>query len=174
MSWSNVLRPATARHDVERMVTDYGTAPSSEAELVELGRNIEAWATTQLTENPSVLGIERDGAERRWVLRLQGEEKATFAVWFTLGQRALAYETYLLPAPEENHGAFYEHLLRRNLKLRAVTFAIGVEDAVFLVGQLANAQVNEVELDRILGTLYEAVERCFRPALHIGFASRFS
>ena len=28
-------------------------------------------------------------------------------------------------------------------------------------------------LDRVLGTLYQAVELFFRPALRIGFASRF-
>ena len=43
-----------------------------------------------------------------------------------------------MPAPEENHEQFYEHLLRRNLKLYGAAFAIGEEDAVFLVGQLSN------------------------------------
>ena len=77
-----------------------------------------------------------------------------FTIWFTLRQRTLHYETYVMPAPEENHAAFYEHLLRRNLKLYGAAFAIGDEDAVFLVGQLANAAVDDDELDRILGSLY--------------------
>ena len=51
-------------------------------------------------------------------------------------------------------------------------FAIGEEDALFLVGQLANEAVDEAELDRVLGSLYAYVEQCFRPALAIGFASR--
>ena len=78
-----------------------------------------------------------------------------------------------MPAPEENHAAFFEHLLRRNLKLYGAAFAIGEEDAVFLVGQIANPAVDEDELDRILGSLYQWVEQFFRPALRIGFASRF-
>ena len=52
------------------------------------------------------------------------------------------------------------------------SFAIGVEDAVFLVGQLANEAISDDELDRILGSLYAWVEQFFRPALRIGFASR--
>ena len=77
-----------------------------------------------------------------------------------------------MPAPEENHQQFFEHLLRRNLKLYGASFAIGDEDAVFLVGQLAVDAVDEGELDRILGSMYAYVEQFFRPALRIGFASR--
>ena len=101
-------------------------------------------------------------------------QKDVFTIWFHLRQRTLHYETYVMPAPEENHAAFYEHLLRRNLKLYGGAFAVGDEDAIFLVGQLDNASVDEDELDRVLGSLYAWVEQCFRPALRIGFASRFS
>jgi hypothetical protein len=90
-----------------------------------------------------------------------------------LRQRSLHYETYVMPAPEENAGALYEHLLRRNRKLHGATFCIGDEDAVFLVGSLGVHAVDEGELDRILGSLYAYVEQCFMPALRIGFASRF-
>jgi hypothetical protein len=78
-----------------------------------------------------------------------------------------------MPAPEENAGELYEHLLRRNEKLVGCHFSIGVEDAVFLRGELPVAALDEPELDRILGTLYATVEQCFRPAMRIGFASRF-
>lgn len=153
---------------------DDGRPPSTPDELVALSACLEAWLATQVAENPTVTGVERDGDERRWVIRLAGEEKATFAVWFELGQRSLSYETYVMPAPEENLAEFYEHLLRRNQKLRGAAFAIGVEDAIFLIGHVRNATVDEIELDRILGTLYQATEAFFRPALQIGFASRFS
>jgi hypothetical protein len=103
---------------------------------------------------------------------MKGEQKDTFTIWFTLRQRTLHYETYVMPAPEENHADFYEHLLRRNDGLVGVHFSIGAEDAVFLRGELPVAALGEAELDRILGTLYATVERCFRAALSIGFASR--
>jgi hypothetical protein len=78
-----------------------------------------------------------------------------------------------MPAPEENEAELYEHLLRRNEHLVGCHFSIGAEDAVFLRGELAVSALDEEELDRILGTLYATVEQCFRPALAIGFASRF-
>jgi hypothetical protein len=152
------------------------SAPSSDDELDALDARISAWLDEQLAENPVVAAVERDTAsgERRWFVRVRGEQKDVFTIWFTLRQRTLHYETYVMPAPEEDHARFFEHLLRRNLKLYGAAFAIGDEEAIFLVGQLANAAVDEDELDRLLGSLYQWVEQFFRPALRIGFASRFS
>jgi hypothetical protein len=82
-------------------------------------------------------------------VRLRGEQKDTFTVWFTLRQRTLHYETYVMPAPEENFEQFYEHLLRRNMKLFGAAFAIGPENAVFLVGQIPVDALDEGELDRV-------------------------
>lgn len=145
------------------------------AELDALDARISAWLAEQLAENPVVAAVERDieSGERRWFVRVHGEQKDVFTVWFHLRQRTLHYETYVMPAPEENHAQLFEHLLRRNSKLYGASFAIGVEDAVFLVGQLANEAIIEDELDRILGSLYGWVEQCFRPAMRIGYASKF-
>ena len=145
-------------------------------ELDALAARIQAWLATQLAENPIVAAVERDveSGERRWFVRVHGEEKDVFTIWFHLRQRTLHYETYVMPAPEENQAAFFEHLLRRNRKLYGAAFAIGDEDAVFLLGQLDNAAVDDDALDRILGSLYAWVEQFFRPALRIGFASRFA
>ena len=149
--------------------------PSTDAELVALEQRIEDWLERQRQENPVVAAVVRDeeSGERRWFVRVTGEQKDVFTIWFHLRQRTLHYETYVMPAPEENHGQFYEHLLRRNLKLFGASFAIGDEDAVFLVGQMPNHAVDDDELDRVLGSLYAWVEQFFRPALRIGFASRF-
>jgi Putative bacterial sensory transduction regulator len=145
----------------------------SEDELDALDQRIDSWVERQRLENPTIAAVDRDPGERRWFVRMKGEQKDTFTIWFTLGQRTLHYETYVMPAPEENPEEFYEHLLRRNLKLYGAAFAIGEEDAVFLIGQLSNEAVDEGELDRVLGSLYAWVEQFFRPALRIGFASRF-
>jgi hypothetical protein len=152
------------------------TDPSTEAELAALAGRIEDWLARQLAENPVVAAVERDeeSGERRWFVRVLGEQKDVFTIWFHLRQRTLHYETYVMPAPEENEGALYQHLLRRNAKLYGAAFAIGDEDAIFLAGQIANAAVDDDELDRILGSLYQWVEQYFQPALRIGFASRFS
>jgi hypothetical protein len=150
--------------------------PSTEAELADLAVRIEAWLDRQLDENPVVAAVERDeqSGERRWFVRVHGEAKDVFTIWFHLRQRTLHYETYMMPAPEENQGELFEYLLRRNRKLYGASFAIGDEDAIFLTGQIDNGAVDEYELDRILGSLYQWVEQHFQPALRIGFASRFS
>ena len=65
-----------------------------------------------------------------------GEEKDFTTVWLTLGQRTLRYETYVMPAPEENREAVMEVLLRRNDTLVGAHFSIGHEDAIYLRGEL--------------------------------------
>ena len=103
----------------------------------------------------------------RWFVRMRGEEKDITTVWLTLGQRTMRYETYVMPAPEENAAELYEHLLRRNERLVGAHFAIGIEDAVFLRGELPDVVLTEAELDRILGTLYATVEQMLPgPAPH--------
>jgi len=150
--------------------------PAPPEELDRLDALIVEWLGRQLAHNPMVLAVERDtgSGERRWLVRVQGEEKPVFSVWFHLRQRTLHVETHVAPAPLEGHAAFYEYLLRRNLRLNGLAFAIGAEDAVYLVGQLPVAWVAEAELDRMLGTAYAATEQCFRPAMRLGFGDRFT
>lgn len=143
--------------------------------LDRLEERIDMWLARELTVNPSVAAVERGArGERRWYVRVNGDTKDVYTIWFTLGQRTLQYETYVMPAPEENHAQFFEHLLRRNRKLHGASFCIGEEDAVFLAGALPIHAIDEGELDRILGSIYAYVEQCFLPALRIGFASRFA
>jgi len=146
--------------------------------LDALEDRLDAWFAREAAANPMIAAVDRgEPGERRWYVRVRGEQKDTFTLWFTLGQRTLRYETYVMPAPEENRAAFYEHLLARNLGLYGWGFAIGEESAVFLRGALgvealAGDEALARELDRVLGSGWEYVERCFRPALQIGFASK--
>jgi Putative bacterial sensory transduction regulator len=149
---------------------------ATDDELDALAALIDAWLERQRTGNPVVAAVERDeeSGERRWFVRVRGEAKDVFTIWFHLRQRTLHYETYMMPAPEENAGQLYEYLLRQNPRLYGAAFGIGHEDAIFLTGQIADDAIDDDELDRILGSLYLWVERFFTPALRIGFASRFA
>ena len=148
--------------------------------LEELAGRIDRWLEGIASDNPAITSVERTTSddtptgEPRWLVRMHGEEKDFTTVWLTLGQRTLRFETYVMPAPDENAAVLHENLLRRNARLVGAHFAIGVEDAVFLRGELPVAALTEPELDRILGTLYATVERCFGGLLRIGFASRFN
>jgi hypothetical protein len=91
----------------------------------------------------------------------------------TLRERTLHYETYFMPAPEEQVEACYEYLLRTNLRLFAMRFAVGPEDAIYLVGQMPVRAIDEGELDRIVGSAYAYSEQYFATAMSIGYASKF-
>lgn len=145
--------------------------------LAVLERRIDEWLASLRSSNSAIVAIDRAEPEpsfrARWYVRMRGEAKEFTTVWITLGQRTLRYETYVMPAPEENLPDFFDNLLRRNERLVGAHFSIGAEDAVFLRGDLPLAALSESELDRIVGSLYAYVEQCFRPLLAIGFASRF-
>ena len=154
---STVLRPVSDLFD--------------EAALARIERQIDEWLGRAKANHANILAVDRsDEDEFRWYVRMAGEEKDFTTIWFTLGQRTLRYETYVMPAPEQNAELLYETVLRRNEKLVGAHFSIGLEDAIYLRGEMGLSALNEVELDRIIGTLYATVEQLFWPLLEIGYA----
>ncbi len=157
---------------VKTSMTGAGLASADELDALEVF--VDSWLRAALLDSVVIDAVERgEDDERRWYVRIHGEEKDVWTIWFTLGQRTLRYETYLTPAPEENHARFYKHLLRRNRQLTGLKLEIGEEEAVFLSGAMAVAHVTAEALDSVLGSMYAAVELIFRPAMRIGYASRF-
>jgi Putative bacterial sensory transduction regulator len=146
--------------------------PASAEELAALVALIDRWAASERATNPLLTHVETVPDERRWLVRMRGEDKAVITVWLTLRERTLHYETYFIPSPEENVAECWEYLLRLNARLYGMRFAIGDEDAVYLTGQLPLKAVDAEELDRIVGASYAYTEQYFRSALAIGFASR--
>lgn len=142
-------------------------------ELAALRTLIEDWATGALATNPLLAAVDRDPEIDRWYVRMLGEEKVTITVWLTLRERTLHFETYFMPAPEEQLAECFEYLLRANQRLFAWRFAVGLEDAVYLVGQLPLGAIDAEELDRIIGSGYAYSEQYFRSAMRIGYASKF-
>lgn len=145
--------------------------------LAVLERQIDEWLGNLRSTNSAIVAIDHAEPEpafrSRWYVRMAGESKEFTTIWITLGQRTLRYETYVMPAPEENANELFDNLLRRNDRLIGAHFSIGAEDAVFLRGDLPLSALSEAELDRIVGSTYAYVEQSFRPLLRIGFASRF-
>lgn len=146
---------------------------ATQDELDALEELIDKWLETQKQELPILREVVRDAdIPRRWYVRLEGETRDVSTVWLTLGQRTLKYETYFLPAPENNREKLFELLLRRNYELVGAQFGIGPEEAIFLTGELPFHAVDEHELDRILGSIWEFVERHWSAVLRIGFTER--
>ena len=148
--------------------------------LSDLRDRIDRWLMELAAENPAIAAVDRGTSddtalgEPRWFVRMFGEEKDFTTVWLTLGQRTLRYETYVMPAPAENRAEVMDLLLRRNDQLTGAHFSIGLEDAVYLRGEVPDSAVTADEVDRILGTLYTTVEANFRALLRLAFASRFA
>jgi hypothetical protein len=85
------------------------------ADLALLELQISSWLANMAERNDTIVAIDRGEVDdHRWYVRMRGEEKEFTTIWITLGQRTLRYETYVMPAPEENAEQLYEHVLRRN------------------------------------------------------------
>ena len=146
--------------------------PASKEQLDELGVLIRSWAESSKEMNELVLAVDQLPMDRRWFIRLSGEEKQVTTIWFHLRERTLHFETQFMPSPEENREQLFEYLLRLNNKLFGVRFSIGDEEAVYLMGQLPWSAVDEDELDRIVGSAYAYTEQYFRPAMRIGYQTK--
>jgi len=141
------------------------TDAHDEASLAVIERHIDEWLAGFRAANPAVEAVDRGEGD---------EAKEHTTVWLTLGQRTLRYEAYVMPAPVDNVAEVYEHALRRNTKLVGAHFAIGVEDALFLRGELPLVALSEPELDRVIGSIYAYVEQSFPTLIRLGYASRFT
>ena len=147
--------------------------PASPDELAEITAAIQVWADRERATNPLVAAIDHDAELRRWYVRLRGEQKTITTVWLTLRELTLHFETQFMPAPEERVQELYDYLLRVNARLYGVRFAIGDEEANYLLGQLPGRAIDEDELDRIVGSCFAYTEEYFRAAMRIGYASKF-
>ena len=135
------------------------------------------WASSQESgapdDRPLLLDVTRDEeVPRRWYVRLAGDSRDVIAVWLTLRQRTLAYESYVLPPPPQRALEVADFVLRRNYSLVGAQYSIGPEDALFLTGEIGTHVVDEDELDRIVGSLWAYIERDFSTLLRLGFSQQ--
>ncbi|HMD45737.1 MAG TPA: YbjN domain-containing protein [Acidimicrobiales bacterium] len=112
-------------------------------------------------------------ASHRWYLRFKGDEKDFITVWLTLRQRTLHHEAQFMPAPEEHVTEVLQYLMRRNTELYGMAFCLGPEDAVYLVGRVPAALVDDEELDRIAGSSILYVDEHFPTAMTLGHPAMY-
>ena len=79
---------------------------------------------------------------------------------------------YFLPDPPRNHLELYRFLLQRNHTMYGARFSIGPDGDLYLVGRVALEHLTVAELDRIIGVIYELVERYFQPVVRLAFGPR--
>lgn len=132
-----------------------------------------AWADTE-----DFLGAEhREVADRtatdRWVLRFRGTEKDVIAIWLTLGQRTLAAECEVMPAPASAADQVHAYALARNAGLFGLAWALGREAAVYLVARTPAATVSASELDALCGAIVAEVEAVYPTVMTMGFPGQY-
>ncbi len=148
-------------------------------ERAAVGARLDDWAERTLAAGGPLVAVDRQAGgdpvtgAPRWYLRLRGDEKEFVTVWLTLRQRTLHHEAQFMPAPETNVEATWRYLLTRNADLLGVAFALGAEDAVYLVGRVPVARVDDAELDRIIGTSLAYTDECFPTAMALGYEGRY-
>ena len=120
---------------------------------------------------PWVQTVEYDAEIPRWYVRFGCDGRDAATIYFDLHQRTLRYEVYFMPDPPAHHEELYRFLLARNHHdvRRALLDRSRRRHAISSVACCSNISIVD-ELDRIIGVLYELVERWFQPAIRLGFA----
>jgi hypothetical protein len=139
---------------------------------------IDAWVARELAADGLLVAAERQEvsdrtASFRWYLRFKGEEKDFITVWFSLQQRTLHHEAQFMPAPEDNVAETLAYLMRCNANLFGMWFSLGPEDAVYLVGRVPAAQIDDDELDRIAGSSVLYVDDFFPTAMTLAYPTLY-
>jgi len=109
----------------------------------------------------------RDG---EFVVTLPGDKKLRTVVSLVAGND-LSVSAFVIRNPDENHEAFYRTLLRRNLRLPGLAYAVDGSGDVYVTGRVPAAGVDADQLDQILGVVLEAADAPFNELLALGFLS---
>lgn len=110
-------------------------------------------------------------AENTWDVLVPSYWKETIAVSLSLHDTHLRGDAFFLRAPEEDRGAAYQLLLRRNERAHVWKFAVNDVGDVSLVCELPIGAIDEDGLDRLLGTLITLVDQTYVPYMKIAFGT---
>jgi hypothetical protein len=114
--------------------------------------------------------VEYDPTIPRWYVRYGCEGRDAATIYFDLHQRSLHYEVYFLPAPSPaTELDCLRFLLTCNHRLYGARFSIGPDGDYYLTGRIALEHLDETELDRVIGILYDATERWFPPLVRTAY-----
>jgi hypothetical protein len=103
------------------------------------------------------------------VVTLPGEQKLRTVVSLVIDATTTSIMAFVVRNPDENHEAFYRHLLRRNLRLTGIAYAIDGDGDVYVRGELPTEAVDEDRLDRLFGVVLAAADQAFNELLALGF-----
>jgi hypothetical protein len=103
------------------------------------------------------------------IVTLPGEKKLTTTCSVLVGEQSLSITAFVVRNPDENHKAVYAYLLRRNLRLPGLAYAIDRSGDVYVTGRVPLQGVSAAYLDQIFGVVLEAADGAFNELLAMGF-----
>jgi len=112
---------------------------------------------------------ERGPRSGELVVTLPGEKKLTTTCSVVVGEHSLSISAFVVRNPDENHEAVYAYLLRRNLRLPGLAYAIDKSGDVYVTGRVPLPGVDAAYLDQIFGVVLDAADGAFNELLAMGF-----
>jgi len=104
-----------------------------------------------------------------FIVTLPGEKKLTTVCSVVVGEQSLSISAFVVRNPDENHQAVYAYLLRRNLRLPGLAYAIDKSGDVYVTGRVPLQGVSAAYLDQIFGVVLDAADGAFNELLAMGF-----
>ena len=116
-------------------------------------------------------GLEYDHpSEHTFLVSLPGQTKLATHCALIVGDHTLSINAFVIRKPDENTGAVHAWCMTKNASMYGIAFATNELGDIYLVGRLPLGAVNEVELDRLLGSVLQYADNAFNPLLELGFA----
>jgi hypothetical protein len=136
---------------------------------VSSGEGLGAVVEAYLAE--SGIPWEQGAREGEYVVTLPGERKLKTVASLVATDSTLSVSAFVIRNPDENHEEFYRTLLRKNLRLPGLAYAIDSSGDVYVTGRVPAAAVDAAYLDQLLGVVLQAADDPFNELLAIGFLS---
>lgn len=114
---------------------------------------------------------EPGARDDEFVVSLPGEKKLKTVASLVVSDTALSVSAFVIRNPDENHAEVYRFLLRRNLRLPGLAYAVDRSGDVFVTGRLPAAGVDAQSVDQLLGVVLVACDEPFNELLVMGFLS---
>jgi hypothetical protein len=112
---------------------------------------------------------ELGGRPGELVVTLPGDQKLRTVCSLVVAGQSLSVSAFVVRNPDENHEAVYRYLLRRNLRLPGLAYAIDKAGDVYVTGRVPLAGVDASYLDQVLGVVLDAADGAFNELLALGF-----
>ena len=105
-----------------------------------------------------------------FLVTLPGQTKLATHCALIVGDHTLSINAFVIRKPDENASEVHAWCMAKNAAMYGIAFATNELGDIYLVGRLPLGAVNEVELDRLLGSVLQYADSAFNPLLELGFA----